>query len=178
MPRHERTPGQLAADLLGMVTATAKAPGAEYQPILTDADCQTLTAAAEALLEYGKPLERATTLGAVLQLDLKQSASEFVVYATGVDKDGHDVQLGLGVDGDSLISEVKAMDEAAKMLELGALAVVFVVKGHTAYEVSMKKPCRACGGMGVTTHDVIVGGNDHDTEDRDCEACGGSGWVK
>lgn len=35
--------------------------------------------------------------------------------------------------------------------------------------------CPNCGGMGATFHDVLVGGTEHDTEERDCEVCKGTG---
>jgi hypothetical protein len=34
--------------------------------------------------------------------------------------------------------------------------------------------CPHCGGMGETTHDIMVGA-DHDTEQRECSACKGTG---
>jgi hypothetical protein len=35
--------------------------------------------------------------------------------------------------------------------------------------------CPDCGGMGTTTHDILVGGTEHDTEERDCQTCGTTG---
>lgn len=37
--------------------------------------------------------------------------------------------------------------------------------------------CDACGGMGTTTHDILVGGTEHDTEERDCLKCKTSGTL-
>ena len=51
---------------------------------------------------------------------------------------------------------------------------------HDAYRPETPAPdampeCLNCGGMGETTHDILVGGTEHDTEQRDCEACKGTG---
>ena len=35
--------------------------------------------------------------------------------------------------------------------------------------------CPNCGGMGTTFHDILVGGTEHDTEERCCEVCKGTG---
>lgn len=35
--------------------------------------------------------------------------------------------------------------------------------------------CPNCGGMGTTFHDILVGGTEHDTEERCCEVCRGTG---
>ena len=35
--------------------------------------------------------------------------------------------------------------------------------------------CQNCGGMGTTTHDILVGGTEHDTEERICQVCNGTG---
>ena len=37
--------------------------------------------------------------------------------------------------------------------------------------------CDACGGMGTTTHDILVGGTEHDTEERDCAKCKTAGTL-
>lgn len=37
--------------------------------------------------------------------------------------------------------------------------------------------CDACGGMGTTTHDILVGGTEHDTEERDCKRCKTTGKI-
>jgi DnaJ-class molecular chaperone len=37
--------------------------------------------------------------------------------------------------------------------------------------------CQNCGGMGATTHDILVGGTEHDTEERECIECEGTGAV-
>jgi hypothetical protein len=35
--------------------------------------------------------------------------------------------------------------------------------------------CPNCGGMGTTFHDILIGGTEHDTEERDCDVCKGTG---
>jgi hypothetical protein len=37
--------------------------------------------------------------------------------------------------------------------------------------------CPNCGGMGETTHDILVGGTEHDTEQRECDVCKGTGLA-
>ncbi len=38
-------------------------------------------------------------------------------------------------------------------------------------------PCPNCGGMGETTHDILVDGTEHDAEQRECGACKGTGLA-
>lgn len=37
--------------------------------------------------------------------------------------------------------------------------------------------CPNCGGMGETTHDILAGGTEHDTEQRECDVCKGTGLA-
>lgn len=37
--------------------------------------------------------------------------------------------------------------------------------------------CPNCGGMGETTHDILTGGTEHDTEQRECDVCKGTGLA-
>lgn len=45
--------------------------------------------------------------------------------------------------------------------------------GQSAH--SHATPCHNCGGMGVTTHDILHGGTEHDTEELECDVCKGTG---
>ncbi len=45
------------------------------------------------------------------------------------------------------------------------------------YEKYVRIQCLNCGGMGTTTHDILFGGTEHDTEERDCKVCNGLGNV-
>lgn len=170
-PELKRTPTELAAVLEGYIQRASDADHPEgWLTAFSPEVLETFAEAAALLAFFGKATRRSTAKGEIV-LSLKQTQASWGVYVTALTEGGREQQMQLDATG-----EGQAFEEAAKMLDGGALATLIVVRSMIAYDV--RRPCPDCGGEGVLTHDIIVGGTDHDTEERPCATCKGSGFRK